>query len=90
MSIFEMIMLLCFGAAWPFSVYKSYTSRSIEGKSFGFLIILLAGYVAGIVHKIVYSQDKIIYLYVLNFIMILTDTILYLRNKKYAKEGSKN
>ena len=33
MSIFEAIMLICFGAAWPFSIYKSYTSRENTGKS---------------------------------------------------------
>ena len=27
MSIFEVLMLLCFGAAWPFSIYKSYTLK---------------------------------------------------------------
>jgi len=32
MSVFEAIMLLCFGAAWPFSIYKSYKSKSIMGK----------------------------------------------------------
>lgn len=31
MSIFEVIMLICFGAAWPFSIYKSYTSTSTSG-----------------------------------------------------------
>ena len=52
MSIFEIIMLICFGAAWPLSIYKSYTSRSTEGKSVSFLIVILIGYVAGILHKI--------------------------------------
>jgi len=45
MSIFEMLMLLCFGAAWPFSIYKSYKSKSVDGKSPYFLVILILGYI---------------------------------------------
>ena len=37
MSGFEAVMMLCFGSAWPFSIYKSYTSRSNKGKSVWFL-----------------------------------------------------
>ncbi|MDK2903673.1 MAG: hypothetical protein PWQ93_1592, partial [Clostridiales bacterium] len=48
MSIFESIMLLCFGAAWPFSIYKSYKSRSTAGKSLVFSLLLLIGYISGI------------------------------------------
>ncbi|NLV92329.1 MAG: hypothetical protein GX030_08050 [Firmicutes bacterium] len=82
MSIFEVLMLLCFGAAWPFSIYKSYTSKSVEGKSFVFLGILLLGYIAGILHKAFYSFDYVIYLYILNFFMVGTDMVLFLRNRK--------
>ncbi|NMA85218.1 MAG: hypothetical protein GX962_15295 [Epulopiscium sp.] len=82
MSIFEVIMLLCFGAAWPFSIYKSYKSKSTAGKSLVFLVILLTGYVAGILHKAFYSYDQVIYLYILNFCMVSVDTLLYIRNLK--------
>jgi hypothetical protein len=84
MSIFEAIMLLCFGAAWPFSIYKSYTSRSVQGKSAFFLVIVLLGYVAGMLHKIIYQYDMVFYLYLLNFIMVSTDFLLYLRNSRFV------
>ena len=32
MSIYEIIMLICFGAAWPFSIYKSLKSKSTKEK----------------------------------------------------------
>ncbi len=83
MSIFEIIMLLCFGAAWPFAIHKSYTSRSIEGKSFVFLFIVLLGYAAGILHKVFYNYDFVIYLYILNMAMVGIDILLYLRNRQY-------
>lgn len=87
MSIFEALMLLCFGAAWPFSIYKSYVSKSVAGKSPYFLVILIIGYFFGILHKIIYSFDYIVYLYGLNLVMVSTDFCLYLRNQKLIKKS---
>lgn len=80
--IFEILMLACFGAAWPFSIYKSYKSKSTGGKSVYFLIVIMVGYVSGILNKLFYHYDYVIYLYLLNLVMVFTDTMLYLRNKK--------
>lgn len=85
MSIFEVIMLLCFGAAWPFSIYQSYKSRSVAGKSPIFLVVLLAGYIAGILHKVFFSYDRVLYLYLLNFLMVSVDFILYIRNRRLVQ-----
>ena len=82
MSIFELVMLLCFGAAWPFSIHKSLTSHSVTGKSLAFLVVVWAGYLAGILHKILYHPDIIIVFYVINMTMVSIDTILHLRNRK--------
>ncbi|MDR0977793.1 MAG: hypothetical protein LBL71_01985 [Endomicrobium sp.] len=84
MSIFEALMMICFGAAWPFSIYKSYKSRTNKGKSLGFLVVIIIGYICGIIHKIFYSYDNVIFLYILNFSMILTDSCLYVRNAVIA------
>lgn len=89
MSIFEMLMLLCFGAAWPFSIYKSYKSKSVAGKSPIFLVILILGYVFGILHKILYAYDVVVYLYALNLIMVSTDFLLYLKNVKLMNKEYK-
>ncbi len=85
MSIFEAIMLICFGAAWPFSIYKSWKSRACAGKSIIFLYIVLIGYIAGIIHKVLHSQDWIIALYSLNGLMVLMDIVLYYRNWKLSR-----
>ncbi|MGV1098547.1 hypothetical protein ACUUL3_03955 [Thiovibrio sp. JS02] len=84
MSIFEIIMLVCFGAAWPFSLYRSWRSRTNAGKSLFFLCVVLAGYVAGVLHKVFHSFDPVIYLYMLNGFMVAGDILLYFRNKKIA------
>ncbi len=82
LSWFEALMVICFGAAWPFSIYKSYTSRQNGGKSVYFLAVLFVGYIAGVTHKLVYSLDPIIALYALNGAMVFTDMMLYIRNAR--------
>ncbi len=85
MSYFEILMLLCFGAAWPFSIYRSWVSRSTRGKSLLFMIIVIIGYLAGILHKIFFYYDGVIYLYALNLLMVTADVLLYLRNRRGEK-----
>ena len=87
MSILEIIMLLCFGAAWPFSIIRSIKSKSTQGKSVFFLIILIIGYIAGIANKLLYSNDIVVYLYVLNLIMVSTDAMLWVRNRHIEKHS---
>lgn len=88
MSHFEIIMLICFGAAWPFSIFRSWKSRSTKGKSLLFMLIVLCGYVAGVLHKIYFDNDLVIYLYALNFLMVSIDVVLYLRNRGIEKRNS--
>ncbi len=83
MSPFEIAMLVCFGAAWPVSIWKSIRTRQVAGKSLPFLVIVLVGYGAGILHKLLYKYDLVIYLYGLNAAMVATDIVLYLRNRLY-------
>jgi len=85
MSIFEIAMLLSFGFAWPFSIVASYTARTAKGKSILFLSVVLIGYISGILHKIVYAYDFVIFFYILNFIMVFIDLLLYFRNKRYDR-----
>jgi hypothetical protein len=80
MSIFEVIMLICFGAAWPSSLYKSYTSRTSKGKSIFFLSVVFLGYISGTLHKVFYNMDWVIYLYAANGAMVFVDMLLYFRN----------
>ena len=89
-SIFEICMLICFGASWPVSIYKSWTSRTAKGKSFLFICMLLIGYIFGILHKIFYGRDVVIALYALNLILILIDICLYFRNRKLDAERDRN
>jgi hypothetical protein len=82
MSIFEIIMLLCFGVSWPVSIAKALRTRVVAGKSPLFMLIVMAGYASGILHKALHSADWVIALYILNLVLVAIDLGLYLRFSK--------
>lgn len=82
-EIFEALMMLAFGAAWPASIVKSFRSRTSGGKSLQFMLIINFGYVCGIISKFTANAvSYVVALYFLNFLMVSVDTILYFRNKR--------
>ncbi|HOJ63796.1 MAG TPA: hypothetical protein PLE45_05190 [Spirochaetota bacterium] len=87
LSIFEIIMLICFGVAWPVSIYKSLKSKSTKGKSIIFLIIIFIGYISGVIHKILYNMNIVIIFYIINLIMVGIDIIIFFLNYYYEKRG---
>lgn len=89
MSIFEVIMLVCFGFAWPINIYKSIRARTAKGKSVLFLIAVIVGYISGIIHKILYSNDIVMVLYIINLCMVAVDMLLYFRNRRLDKLSEK-
>ena len=81
-EIMEAIMIVCFGASWPFSVIRSWKSRSTKGKSLLFLILIDLGYVAGIIGKIFFNPSYVIVFYGINLFLVTADIFLYFRNKR--------
>jgi len=77
MSIFEVIMLVCFGVSWPVSIAKTVRTREARGKSPLFMIIICIGYLSGLAHKWLFSRDWVMLLYGFNLIMVAVDLILY-------------
>ena len=57
MSIYEALMLICFGASWPFAVIKTYKTKAVKGKSRLFLSLIIIGYIFGMINKILNSVD---------------------------------
>lgn len=84
--IFEAVMLICFGSAWPVSIYKTYKARSNQGKSVIFLFIILFGYINGAIYQYLTSAhlDYVFYLFFINMLMISIDIGLYYRNKHFT------
>lgn len=92
-KILETVMLVCFGAAWPLSILKSWRSRTTKGKSISFLFIVLIGYLAGISKVYLLDGWKAFLLipYGINFTMVSIDACIYFRNRKLdlADEASR-
>ena len=94
-ELLEVTMIVSFGLSWPLNVIKSYKARTTKGKSLGFLLLIFFGYIAGIVSKFVnpvYMADfaekwYVLFFYVLNFIMVGADLVMYVRNRKLDKEN---
>ena len=92
-EILEVIMIVSFGFSWPLNVIKSYKARTTKGKSLAFLLLIFFGYIAGIASKFVNESymasisEKwyVLFFYVLNFIMVGADLIMYIRNRKLDK-----
>lgn len=85
-TVFESIMLICFGLSWPISVYKSLTSHSTKGKSVLFTIAIIIGYLAGICGKILGGQyNYVLVLYLINLAFVSVDFVLYFVNRKREK-----
>lgn len=95
-ELLEVIMIVSFGFSWPLNVLKSYRARTTKGKSLAFLLLIFFGYIAGIASKFVNENymnniaDKwyVLFFYVLNFIMVGADLLMYVRNRKLDKENS--
>lgn len=76
-SYYEILMLICFGVSWPIALIKTYTTKSVKGKSLLFLFLVLLGYIFGVIHKIIYNFDYVIWLYILNGLLVLADMMLW-------------
>lgn len=96
-EVLEIVMLICFGCSWPISVYKSIKIRTSVGKSAVFNILLIVGYIAGIVSKFIKMDSALnasgatslgkgififaLIMYFVNLAMITANLILYYMNK---------
>lgn len=86
MGVFEFLMLVCFGLSWPFSIAKSIRSRSVKGKSIVFMAFVELGYIFGMVNKLLYSRDWVIWAYLACFMLVGADIVLYFRNARLERK----
>lgn len=80
-SIFESIMLICFGLSWPLNVFKAYKSRTAKGTSLPFILLIVIGYIAGITAKLISGQvNYVLIVYLLNLLIVSMNVVVYFRN----------
>ena len=84
-QVFEGLMHVCFGFSWPISILRMLRVRCADGKSALFVLLVLLGYLAGIVAKLVRAADgqtwpeTVVLLYVLNLVFVSVDLALVLK-----------
>ncbi|MEN6406946.1 MAG: hypothetical protein ABFC77_10805 [Thermoguttaceae bacterium] len=87
-QILEAAMLLCFGVSWPIDIVHTWRAKNVSGKSFWFMAIILAGYLAGIASKFLRAEvhhqplEPVTWLYAANTALVAIDLIVSRRFRK--------
>jgi len=85
---FEAIMLICFGISWPLDILNTLRIKQSTGKSQAFMALILVGYTAGIVAKVIISRangaplQAVTWLYALNMLFVIVDIVV---SRYYAR-----
>ena len=86
-GIFEVGLLLCFAAAWPFNILKSWRSRTAVGVSTTFMIVVEIGYVLGMLNKVVNDDINYVFaFYIMDFVLVLINLAITYRNRIIDKQ----
>ena len=94
--ILETIMLVCFGFSWPMNLIKAYKAQTAKSTSLPFILLIIAGYIAGISAKIVIGNiNYVLAAYLINLVIVSLNLVVYFRNvaidKKHLKcKGEKH
>lgn len=88
-EVLETMMLICFGCSWPMNLVKNYKCRSAKGMSLPFILLLVAGYLAGITAKIITvgHVNFVMVVYLINLAMITANLLVYFRNRMLDKQA---
>ena len=86
-TVFEGIMIFCFGISWPAAVIKTFKTKSVKGISAIFLWFIFTGYVSGIFFKISVTMvsgyiNPVIGLYIFNLVLVGTELVLYYKYRE--------
>jgi len=94
-TVFEGLMIFCFGISWPAAVLKTFRTKNVEGVSIVFLWFIFTGYVSGILFKV--SEilvsgyiNPVTGLYIFNLILVGIELILYYRYREEKKTTNRN
>ncbi len=98
--IFEIAMVIMFGLSWPFNIARAYKARTAKGTSLAFTLLILFGYICGIMSKIFawinggsayWTGLKILafVFYCINLSMLIAAVAIYFRNKRLDQKADK-
>ena len=83
----EIAMLCLFGCSWPFNIAKALKAKTAKGKSIGFELLILTGYIIGLFGKLYACKQTgnlawSTWFYLADILMVTADLILYIHNAK--------
>ena len=82
-EVFESVMLICFGLSWPMSVVKNIRAHSAKAMSLPFILLIIAGYIAGITAKICSGNySYVLAIYALNLAFVTANLVVYFINRR--------
>ena len=85
----EAAMLICFGFSWPINLIKNIRSNSAKGMSLQFILLIIAGYIAGITAKIITHRiNYVLAVYFFNLAVVSCNLIVYFRNHRIDCAGT--
>lgn len=88
-NILETIMLVCFGFSWPITVVKNIKSKTAKSMSLGFILLIIVGYIAGILAKVqMHLFNYVLLIYIINLIIVSINLLVYFINKQYDRQRS--
>ena len=86
-SILETVMLVCLGFSWPLNVMKAYKAKTAKGTSLPFILLIVAGYIAGITAKVITDQiNYVLIAYIVNLAIVSLNIVIYFRNISLDKK----
>jgi hypothetical protein len=86
-SIYELFFFVFIACAWPISITRMLKRKSTRGKSLIFSAVVLLGYAFGILHKVLYSLDWVLAVYLLDFALVAADIIVFLYVRSRYERG---
>ena len=85
-EILESVMLICFGLSWPISVIRNIRARTAKSMSLGFILLIIAGYAAGIAAKICSGNlGYVLIVYGFNLCAVLANLAVYFVNRVHDR-----
>lgn len=82
-QILEAAMLTCFGLSWPLNAYKNFKAGTAAGTSWQFILLITAGYLAGIAAKICSDTiNWVLIVYLINLVFLAANWAVYFRNRR--------
>lgn len=91
------VMLLAFGASWPFNIMKLWKARSTKNVSLPFYLLIWSGYVIGMIGRCFRIADSApteldwafwlaFGVYIIDIAMLTVALCVYFRNKMIEKK----